>query len=105
MNKIKIYFFPDWVYIAPPWAIAPASGESPVYAKLECNHDIAIDLVNGFVHLKIGYMTSCKAGEARSLSKMLEYAADICSEANQYIYYPTLLKAYLPNADVYIVER
>lgn len=103
MNKIKIYFFKDWVYIAPYWAIAlnPLNEASnPV------NHDIAVNTVGGFINPKLEYLSVCKADEARVVAKMLDMAATISENKLTFeqVSGVDLVRSTFPDADVYIVE-
>jgi hypothetical protein len=106
VNKIKIYFSPRWIKIAPPWIKAPddlKDSRNTVY------HDIGIDLTDHRAYVcNDDYYCNVGAGEMRALQKMLEYAADICFAELTFDQVKSnygLTRSSFPDAEIFIVEE
>jgi hypothetical protein len=103
MNKIKIYFRGDWVYIAPPWLEVPENLNDS--SENEYNN-IGINLKSGTAY--ITNYCSVSASEMRTLVTMIEYAATICEcnvTTKSVKDFPNLAKSSFPDADIYVVEE
>ena len=106
MNKIKIYFRGDWVYLAPPWLEVPENLKDS--SENEYN-DIGINLESGTAYITNNdYYCSVSASEMRTLVTMIEYAATICEcnvTTKSVKEFPSLAQSSFPDADIYVVEE
>jgi hypothetical protein len=100
-NRIKIYFYGDWAYIAPPWLSVP---ESLIETNDEEYHDIGIDLKDGRAYVgNNDYYCNVNADEMKALGKMLEFAATISEHSIKGTESISMLRSSFPDADVYVV--